>query len=79
VDKGGVLEVTALDARTRRPVAGAQLSAGDSCGTRVISDQRRVGRGVHRVPADTYKVAVVAGLCPNGTDGERARGADRSM
>ena len=61
VDKGGVLEVTALDARTRRPIAGAHVDAS--------GQQRRQGqvattdaRGVAcvRVPTDSYTVHVSA-------------------
>ncbi|MCL5282779.1 MAG: carboxypeptidase-like regulatory domain-containing protein [Planctomycetes bacterium] len=62
VDKGGVLEVTVLDARTRRPVADAQLSAGGQLrnhGQFATSDASGVAR--IRVPADTYRLAVVAG------------------
>ena len=62
VDKGGVLEVTALDARTRRPVAGAQLSAGGQLwndGQFTTTDAGGVAR--IRVLPDTYEVHVVAG------------------
>jgi protocatechuate 3,4-dioxygenase beta subunit len=62
VDKGGILEVMALDARTRRPVAGAQLSAGGQSwhdGGFVTTDAGGVAR--IRVLADTYRLAVVAG------------------
>jgi protocatechuate 3,4-dioxygenase beta subunit len=62
VAKGGVLEVTVLDARTRRPVAGAQLSAGGQLwkdGQFVTTDPGGVAR--IRVATDTYRLAVVAG------------------
>jgi protocatechuate 3,4-dioxygenase beta subunit len=62
VDKGGVLEVTALNARTRRPVGGAQLSAGGqrwSQGLFATTDTGGVAR--IRVLPDTYTVHVVAG------------------
>jgi hypothetical protein len=62
VERGGVLEVTVLDARTRRPVADAQLSAGGQSwhdGGFVTTDAGGVAR--IRVLADTYRLAVVAG------------------
>ena len=63
VGKGGILEVTALDVRTRRPLAGAQLYAGSKQGHNGDSATTDV-RGVARVqlPPGTYEAHVRAGM-----------------
>ncbi|MCX5643955.1 MAG: carboxypeptidase-like regulatory domain-containing protein [Phycisphaerae bacterium] len=62
VDEGGVLEMTVLNAQTRRPVAGAQVSAGGQrWGQGLFATTDAAGVARARVPADTYRVAIVAG------------------
>jgi hypothetical protein len=61
VGKGGVLEVTVVNAQTGRPLAGANLFAyGQGCklSWSAIADARGVARV--RVPAGTYTVSVSA-------------------
>jgi protocatechuate 3,4-dioxygenase beta subunit len=64
VGKGGVLEVTALDARTRRPLVGAQVSPRGLEWIRrrpAITDTRGVAR--MRTPAGSYVVFVTSDRC----------------
>lgn len=61
VSKGGILEVTALDARTRRPVAGAHLSVSGQQGHQSASATANAkGVVLARVPADSYTTIVSA-------------------
>jgi protocatechuate 3,4-dioxygenase beta subunit len=61
VTRGGVIEFTALDARTQRPLAGARLNARGAertSGEAVVTDSTGMAR--LRVPAGSYLVAVAA-------------------
>ncbi len=61
LDKGNVLEVTVLDARSRRPMPGARLDASGQQrrqGQVATADAKGVARV--RVPADSYTVVVSA-------------------
>ena len=63
VSKGGILEVTALDARTRRPLAGAQLHVGskqEHYGDSATTDATGVARV--QLPPGTYEAHVRAGM-----------------
>jgi protocatechuate 3,4-dioxygenase beta subunit len=63
VSKGGILEVTALDVRTRRPLAGAQLHVGSPqghYGDSATTDATGVARV--QLPPETYEVHVRAGM-----------------
>ena len=63
VSKGGILEVTALDVRTRRPLAGAELYVGSRQGHHGDSATTDA-TGVARVqlPPGTYEAHVRAGM-----------------